>query len=63
MLQIVYRQFFDDENGKFETIEITCLKPKVGAGTTLEVKPNHLLDIGMFKVYNVITGPFEVKSH
>ena len=37
-----------------------CLKPKVGTGIVLEGTPDHLTDIGMFKVYDVIAGPLEV---
>ena len=39
-----------------------CLKPKVGMGTILEDTPNHLPDIAMFKLYDVIAGPLEVIS-
>ena len=34
-----------------------CLKPKVGSGTVLEDTPDHLPDIGIFKIYDIIAGP------
>ena len=36
------------------------LKPKSGSSTYLEDSPDHLPDIGLFKLYDVILGPLEV---
>ena len=41
----VLHHFLFDENGGVESLEIRCLKPKVGHGTILEVTPSHLPDI------------------
>ena len=44
------RRFLLEEDGKVESIEMRCLKPKVGSGTVLEDTPHHLPDIGIFKI-------------
>ena len=54
------KQFLDDENGIVEAIEMRCVKPKVGTGTLFEDTPDHFPDIRMFKVHDVIAGPWEV---
>ena len=36
------------------------LKPKSGSNTYLEDSPDHLPDIGLFKLYDAILGPLEV---
>ena len=37
-----------------------CLKPKVGLGTVMEDTPDHLPDIGIFKMYDIIDGPLDI---
>ena len=39
------RQILLEEDGKVESIEMCCLKPKVGNGTVLEDTPDHLPDL------------------
>ena len=39
------KRFLDDENGNVESVELSCLKPKVGLGTVMEEPPNHCPDI------------------
>ena len=36
-----------------------CLKPRVGLSTFMEDTLYHLLDIGIFKIQDVIDGPLE----
>ena len=38
----VLRRFLTDENGPIESVEVRCLKSKVGLGTILEDTPAHL---------------------
>ena len=54
------KQFLDNENGNVYAIEMGCLKPKVGLGTIMEDTPDHLPDIGVFNIEDVIDGPLEV---
>ena len=54
------RRFLGDENGPTESLEMKCLKPMVGSGTTLEDTPEHLPDISVFYLSKVIAGPLEV---
>ena len=54
--KVVQRFLFDDA-GPVDTISIRCLKPKVGSGTVLEDTPEHLPDIGLFELQDVIAGP------
>ena len=56
----VLRRFLHDENSQTQSLEIKCLKPKVGSGTTLEDTPDHLPDISLFALSDVIAGPLEV---
>ena len=57
----VLRRFLTDENGgNVDSVEVRCLKPKVGLGTTLEDTPAHLPDISIFKLEDVIAGPLQV---
>ncbi|KAG1653515.1 hypothetical protein GQR58_025525 [Nymphon striatum] len=56
----VLRRFLDDENGPTESLEMKCLKPKVGSGTTLEDTPTQLPDISLVSLAVVIAGPLEV---
>ena len=44
------------------TIEVGCLKPKVGLRTIIEDTPDHLLDVGVFNIEDAIDGPLEVLS-
>jgi len=50
----------DDENGSVCSIEMSCLKPKVGLGTIMEDTPDHLPDIGIFQTQDIIDGPVKV---
>ena len=50
------KRFLKDENGDVFAIEMRCLKPRVGLSTVMEDTPDHLPDIGIFK----IDGPLEV---
>lgn len=55
------KRFLDDENGDVNSVEMRCLKPKIaGSGTVMEDTPDHLPDIGIFKIYNIIDGPLKV---
>ena len=36
------------------------LKPQVGLSTVMEDTPDHLPDIGIFKIQDVVDGPLEV---
>lgn len=56
----VLRRFLTDENGPVDTLEIRCLKPKVGSGTIVDDTPSHLPDISLFRLADVIYGPLEV---
>ena len=37
-----------------------CLKPRAGLSTVMEDTPDHLPDIGILKIQDVIDGPLEV---
>ena len=52
------RRFLEDKDGEVDgiRIEMRCLKPKVGLGTVMEDTQNHLPDIGIFKIYDIIDG-------
>ena len=54
------RQFLFEEDGKIESFEMHSLKPKVGRGKDLEDTPDHLPDVGIFKIYKIIAGPLKV---
>lgn len=56
----ILKRFLKDENGDVDAIEMRCLKPKVGLSTIMEDTPDHLPDIGIFKIHDVIGGPLEV---
>ena len=58
--QSVIETFLLEEDGKVESVEMHCLKPKVGRGTVLEDTPDHLPDVGIFKIYKIIAGPLKV---
>ena len=58
--QSVIETFLLEEDGKVESVEMHCLKPKVGRGTVLEDTLDHLPDIGIFKIYKIIAGPLKV---
>ena len=49
-----------DKNGRASGIEIECLKPHVGTGTTFESTPSHLKDIEIFNIQNIISKPLTV---
>ena len=36
---------------------MACLKPKVGLGTQMEETPEHLPDVAVFKIEDIIDGP------
>ena len=52
--------FLKDEDGAVDSIPLHCLKPKVGNSTVLEDTPDHLPDISIFPVHDVIAGPLNV---
>ena len=56
----VLKRFLEDENGPVDSLEIRCLKPKIGSGTIVENTPESLPDIGLFDLHDVIMGPLEV---
>ena len=55
----ICRRFLIEEDGDVDKVEIRCLKPKIGQGTTLEDTPEHLPDIGLFKMEDIIAGPLQ----
>ena len=54
------KQFLDNENGNVYAIEMGCLKSKVSLRTIMEDTPDHLPDVGVFNIEDVIDGPLEV---
>ena len=54
------KRFLKDEDGAVDSIQLHCLKPKVGSSTILEDTPDHLPDISIFPVHDVIAGPLNV---
>ena len=54
------RRFLEDKDGEVDGIEMRCLKPKVGLGTVMEDTPDHLPDIGIFKMYDITDGPLDI---
>jgi len=58
----IVKRFLTDKDGSVESLEIRCLKPKVGYQTTIEDTPEHLPDISVFNLTDVIYGPLEVIS-
>jgi len=54
------RRFLFDEGGEIESLEMRCLKPKVGYGNILDDTPDNLPDIGQFKLHDVLQGPLDV---
>ena len=56
----ILKRFLKDEEGPVETLEIRCLKNKIGSGTILEDTPAHCPDISLFGLENVIYGPLDV---
>ena len=54
------KRFLKDEDGDVDSIQLHCLKPKeLGSGTVLE-DTDHLPDIIIFSVHDVIAGPLNV---
>ena len=51
------KRFLHDKDGDVHTIELSCLKPKVGLGTIMEETPDHLPDIALFNLEDIIAGP------
>ena len=51
--------FLDNENGIMYAIKMECLKPKVGLGTIMEDTPDHLPDVGVFNIEDVVDDPLE----
>ena len=49
--------FCIDENGKAVSVQISCLKPRVGLETVLEETPEHLPDFHIFPIHDIIFGP------
>ena len=56
----VLRKFLADPEGPVESLEIRCMKPKIGSGSILEDNPAHLPDISIFKLTDIIFGPLKV---
>ena len=56
----VIKRFLVDENGPVDSLEVRCLKPRVGSGTLLDDTPEFLPDISLFNLADVIYGPLEV---
>ena len=54
------KRFLKDEDGAVDSIQLHCLKPKVGSSTILEDTPDHLPDITIFPVHDIIAGPLKV---
>ena len=55
------RRFLEDKNGPVHSLELDCLKPAIEKTTILEEIPDHLdRDIGLFPIYDVISGPMKV---
>ena len=54
------RRFLYDEKGPVSSIELDCLKPRVGTGTVLESYDNARHDIDRFPLHNIIAGPLHV---
>ena len=52
--------FVKAENSDFDSIEMSCLKPRVSYSTVMEDTLNHLPDIGFFKIQDVVDGPLVV---
>uniref|UniRef100_A0A7M5XKL4 Uncharacterized protein n=1 Tax=Clytia hemisphaerica TaxID=252671 RepID=A0A7M5XKL4_9CNID len=55
----ICKRFLTEEDGDVDKVEIRCLKAKIGQGTTLEDTPQHLPDIGLFKMEDIIAGPLK----
>ena len=51
------KQFLDEEDGKVFSVEMSCLKPKVGLETIMEETPENLPDVAIFKIEDIIDGP------
>ena len=51
------KRFLNDEDGKACAIELNYLKPKVGLDTLMEETPEHLQDVAVFNIENIIDGP------
>ena len=47
----------DEEDGKVCSVEMSCSKPKVGLGTLMEETPEHLPDVAIFQIEDIIDGP------
>ena len=56
----ILRRFLHDEEGPVDSVEIRCMKPKIGSGTILEDTPAHCPDVSTFQLTDVIFGPLNV---
>ena len=56
----VVRRFLSDHSGPAESLEMRCLKPRVGSETILEDTPAHLADLSVFSIQDIICGPLNV---
>ena len=56
----ILKRFLEDEEGPVESLEIRCLKNKIGSDTILGDTPAHCSDISLFSLENFIYGPLEV---
>lgn len=53
-------RFLYDENGVPTGLRLDCLRLHVGSGTEFQSNPDHLKDISVFPVKNIIDGPVRV---
>ena len=56
----ILRRFLHDEEGPVDSLEIRCMKSKIGSGTILEDTPAHCPDVSFFQLTDVIYGPLNV---
>ena len=57
----VLRRFLNGEEGPVCSVELRCLKHKVGSGTKLQSNPSHLAhDDYVCSIQDIIAGPLEV---
>ena len=53
------RRFLYDKDGPVSSIELDCLKPRIGSGM-LEEYANDKKDIDHFALHNIICGPINI---
>jgi len=57
------KRFLKDEDGAVNSLQLHCLKPKVRSSTILEDTPDHLPDISIFPVHDIIDARWAIKGH